>query len=252
MLFLRTLGAIDLRDSGSDGERPTLVDHPKRLALFVYLAREPGTGHQRDSLLATFWPDSAAPKAKNALRQSLHVIRQSLGPEVLMSDRSGCVRLDASMVVSDVQRFHEAVLAGQGEEALALYTGDFLPGFHLKRAPEFEHWVDNERSGARRLAGEVAAEIARRRERSGDYLGSLRFVRRARELSPFNERLARRHIELLARGGDSARAMEEYITFRDRLASELGVQPSAETVALARRVRRPWRGSRSHGAAGVQ
>src|SRR3954462_1783151 len=85
MLRLRVLGGIDL--DGPDGiEVRAILSQPKRLALLVHLALATPRGfHRRDRLLALFWPELDASRARNALSQALYVLRRSLGEGVLVS-----------------------------------------------------------------------------------------------------------------------------------------------------------------------
>lgn len=237
MIHVRTLGDISLRTADGQVLRSTLLDHPKRLGLFLYLAREPGVAHQRESLLALFWPDSEVSRARNALRQSLHVIRASLGTEVVRSRGVGCVVVPTQEVSSDICFFHRALATEKLEDALALYGGEYLSGFYIDEVPPFERWVDNQREQARWLAGEAAVGLARRLEQQGDRARALRLFKRARSLAPFNESIARRHIWLLAAVGNRAEAVREYRLFAEQLKVDLGVAPSAATVQLGERVR---------------
>ena len=99
---LTTLGRIGLDCEGGTGQCRRLLEHPKRFAVFLYLAAYPGTLHTRDTLGSVFWAESDAEGASNALRQSLHVIRQDLGPSILLSHRGGTLEIDARRVFSDV------------------------------------------------------------------------------------------------------------------------------------------------------
>ena len=70
MISFRTLGTTDLRRDGK--EISTVLAQPKRLALLAYLASARPRGfHSRDSVLALFWPDADAERARNSLRQAL-------------------------------------------------------------------------------------------------------------------------------------------------------------------------------------
>ena len=236
MWYLRTFGEIGL--TTADGAPHTaLLDHPKRLAVFLYLAREPGVGHQRENLLAMFWPESTSAKARNALRQSLHVIRATMGSDVIVGQGPGGVVVPPHQVVCDAARFTAALARGRSEEALELYRGEYLSGFYLDGAPEFERWVDREREHAQRLAAQAAEERALEHQDAGRLDAALRCIRRARELAPYNESAARQHIALLASQGNRAQAATEYRTFRRRLGVDLGVTPSPATDRLWQRLR---------------
>lgn len=236
MIHLRTLGEISLSTVDGHPLQSSLLDHPKRLGLFLYLAREPGLAHQRETLLALFWPDSEAARARNALRQSLHVIRASLGSKVVSSRGVAGLVVPIEEVATDIAAFHRALALGQKKRALDSYRGEFLRGFYIDDAPSFERWADNEREHARWLAADAAAALARTHEQEGDRHTALRYFKRARALAPFNESIARRHIWLLAAIGNRAEAVQEYRTFSERLYLDLGVRPSAATVQLGERV----------------
>ena len=56
MISLRTFGTIGLEVSGGS-EPPTVLSHPKRLAILAHLATVPGEFRRRDIVLAMFWPE---------------------------------------------------------------------------------------------------------------------------------------------------------------------------------------------------
>ena len=76
MVELQTLGRLELR--AADGERLHAIQaRPKDLGLLTYLATAgPFALERRDTLLALFWPDLDAARARNALSQALHRLRE--------------------------------------------------------------------------------------------------------------------------------------------------------------------------------
>ena len=166
-IHFRALGSIDLHGSRGRELRALLVQ-PKRLALFAYLVcSNPPRLHRRDSLLALFWPESTADDARRSLRQALHFLRQTLGPDVLAVRGDEEVGLDFAAVWCDVREFERALDAGRPEEALDLYRGHLLEGFHaVGVAPELEQWLDAERSRLRMRAVHAATSLADAAERA--------------------------------------------------------------------------------------
>ena len=170
MIRLQAFGALDVRDS--DGrELRGLLAQPKRAALLAYLAvATPRGPRRRDTLLALFWPELDAEHARNALSQAVHFLRRSLGAEIVVGTGDH-LSVDRSELWCDVVAFEEALDAGRTIEALELRRGDLLEGFHVANAPEFERWLEGERS---RLAGrymKAVEEAAGERERAGDFAG---------------------------------------------------------------------------------
>lgn len=64
--------------------------------------------------------------------------------------------MEGGLRVRVPRAFERAIATGKPSEAVALYHGPFLDGFHLGDAPGFERWVDNQRDKlARRFAAQV-------------------------------------------------------------------------------------------------
>src|SRR5918992_5592935 len=183
MIELRTLGPLELR--GCDPESvEALVSQPKRLGLLAYLAIAAPRGFQRrDSLLALFWPESDQTHARSALRNALSFLRHQLGEAVIVT-RGDEVGLDSATFWCDVSAFVASWEAGRAEEALALYRGDLLEGFHVTDAPEFERWLEGERNRLRALAAEAAWTLATKAEQAGNWVSAAGHARRAVTLSP--------------------------------------------------------------------
>jgi DNA-binding SARP family transcriptional activator/TolB-like protein len=145
--------------------------------------------------------------------------------------------LAPEQVRCDVWAFDEAVDQARPADALALYRGELLAGFHISAAPDFERWLDEERSRLRQRAGEAGWALAAARERDGDAVGAAEAARRAAALAPADETAVRRLMLLLERLGDKAAAVRAYEAFAWQLEGEYEVAPSAETQALMARIR---------------
>lgn len=251
MVELRILGSVllqapDVPDLGG------LVRHAKRTALLAYLAAEQPRGlHRRDTLLALFWPESDAAHARAALNQALYVLRTALGERAIVSRGGDEVGLNDDVVWCDVAAFEAALDSGLPGDALALYRGDLLEGFFVRGAPEFEHWLDRERARLRERASQGAWALAEARAAAGDVMEAERWARRAAELLPADEAVARRLMSFLSRLGDRAAAIRAYEAFASRLAREYELEPSGETLALAEAIRRAESQSPEAGAAPV-
>jgi TolB-like protein/DNA-binding SARP family transcriptional activator/Tfp pilus assembly protein PilF len=233
MVRLRTLGAVDIRDT--DGkECRALLSQPKRVALMVFLALgSPRGPHRRDELLAMFWPDLDTEHARNALSQSAHFLRRSLGENAIVNHNGDELAL-AKDVWCDAMAFEDALAAGRAAEALALYRGDLLEGFHVGNAADFERWLGAERS---RLAAKyvAAAEaVARQREMAGDTEGGLILWKRLVVRDPFSSRIAIRYMRALAASGDRAGALQHARVHETLLRQELNASPDTEVSGLVR------------------
>jgi TolB-like protein/DNA-binding SARP family transcriptional activator len=237
MIELRTLDALELTSADSKAVGSVLAQ-PRRTALLCYLAlAEPRGFHRRDTLFALFWPEQDAEQARHALRQSVYFLRRALGSETIVSRGDEELALAPEQVRCDVWAFEAAVAQGRPADALALYRGELLAGFHISAAPEFERWLDEERARVRQLAVEAGWALAAARERDGDAAGAAEAARRSVALSPTDETALRRLILLLERLGDRAAAVRVYEAFAWKLEEEYELEPSAETRALLARIR---------------
>jgi TolB-like protein/DNA-binding SARP family transcriptional activator len=237
MIELRTLSALELTSADSRAVGAVLAQ-PRRAALLCYLALALPRGfHRRDTLFALFWPEYDADQARHALRQSVYFLRHALGATTIMSRGDEELALAPEQIHCDVWAFDAAVDQGRPAEALALYRGELLAGFNISAAPDFEHWLDQERGRLRQRAGEAGWALAAARERDGDAAGAGAAARRAVALSPTDETALRRLILLLERLGDRAAAVRAYEAFAWKLEEEYELEPSAETQALVARIR---------------
>lgn len=237
MIELRTFGRVELKSS--DGhEIRAVTAQPKRAALLAYLAAAQPRGFQRrDALLALFWPELDQDRARAALRKAVHHLRRALDEEALPGRGDEELRLAVELVWSDVAAFQSALDAGDPEAAVALYQGPFLDAFFVPDAPEFERWMETERSRLHRQAFEAAWQVTEAEERKGNAFGAAYWARRAAALAPADEAAMRRLMALLDRLGDGAGAVQAYQEFARRIKADLDIEPSAESQAAARSIR---------------
>jgi DNA-binding SARP family transcriptional activator len=234
---LRTLGRLRLLgDRPADDASPSA--QPKRLALLAYLALMSARGPvRRDVLLALFWPELGDEEARRALRQALHHLRRVLGEDVLVGSGEE-LSISAARLRCDAVEFERLAGAGEPGLALSLYEGDFLAGFYVPEvAPELEEWIERSRGRLRRQAAAVAWAASETAERAGDEVNALELGRRACELEPDQEGGWRRLMLLQDRLGDRVGALRTYDELASRLTREFDAAPSAETAALAAKLR---------------
>ena len=237
MIELRTLGTVDLVDDA--GMRiDALLRRPKRLALLAYLATARlDASYRREKLLALFWPEIDDARARGSLRQSVHVLRQHLGADALAALGDEELSLSRAMVCCDAIELERAIRDGRLSDAVAMYGGEYLPGFFLDGAAEFDEWLESVRTRLRQAAAGAATQLAEKAWVAGDFLACTEAARRAVAIAPGDERATRRLISALDRIGDRGGAVVAYEALAHRLNADLEVRPSAETQALIAAVR---------------
>jgi DNA-binding SARP family transcriptional activator/Tfp pilus assembly protein PilF len=232
MIDIRALGTLEIHPPDG-GASVVALTQPKRIALLLYLAlAEPSGPKSRDSLMALLWPEADDESARHSLRNVLYGLRQTLGEDAFVSRVEGYVGLEPGMVRCDALEVRRLLAERKWEEAVAAWGGDLVPGFHVSGAPEFDQWLEGQRTSLRRSVTEAAWRRVDELERSGD-AGLVPAAQRAWELDPGNEAGARRLIRFLDGSVGRAAALRAYDELVDYLHRELEAEPSAETRALA-------------------
>lgn len=233
---LRLLGALELTGPARAAD---LLAQGKLVALLAYLALTAPAFQRRDSIVGLLWPELTQDRARAALRKALHALRAVLGAAAVVSRGDEEIGLAAGELWCDAAAFRAAADGARPDEAVTLYRGELLPGFHLAGCAEYDRWLDGARAELRERAGAAAWALALKREQERDHTVAGQLARRAVRLMDGNERLLRKAMEMLERTGDRAGAMLLYEEFAKRLRQELEVDPSPETAALAQRLRGP-------------
>jgi DNA-binding SARP family transcriptional activator len=235
VILCRTLGPIEVTLDG--GPAPAELLWRKNLALLVYLARSPRHLRSRDHLVGLLWADRGDAAAKHSLSEALRVLRRHAGEDSVEAV-GGQIRLVPGFVELDVDHLDTLAEAQRWEAAAELIAGEFMEGFAVPGASEFENWLAAERENWRRrgvdilvLGSEALAQSGRTQEASA-------LATRALTLDPVSERALGAAIRSLSLLGDRAGALELFDRFRERLGEEVGTEPGEEIQALVERVRR--------------
>lgn len=225
-----------------DGHSLTALTAAKTRALLFYLAVT-GRPHTRAALAALLWGDSPDEAARASLRKALQTLRQHLDPFLHIERETVGLAAEPGCWV-DVNAFTAALDRAGAEDdtalcrAVDLYRGDFLEGFYVRDAPDFEAWWLAERARLRELALDSLQRLAEQAAAADNLEVAVALTRRLLVLEPWREQDHRRLMTWLARSGQRPAALAQFELCRQVLADELGVEPSAETLALVGRIRR--------------
>lgn len=232
------LGGWRLEIDGMSASGPA---YRKGRGLLAYLALEEGW-HSREKLGQLF-----AARSPGHLRQLLSNLRATLdlpGTAPSLLSENNLIRLNP-----DYPLWFDAALLRKSEGAQAadpiaplercaeLYQGEFLHGLALTDCPDFEEWVEVQRNSLHQHALALLEHLRQACESGGDLARALVHARRLIELDTWNEAGYRQVMRLLALGGQSGAALNQYETCRRLLEKELGVAPEAETQALLAQIR---------------
>ena len=237
MLELFTLGRVDLKMAPAEAESAArgLLRQPKAFALLVYLAVNESF-MRRDRVAAMFWPDLDEAHARNALSRTLSRIADAVGRDVVVTRGAAEIGVAPAGVWCDASELER--LAGRSDtEALALFHGEFLDGWHLPGLSEFGHWLEARRLKLRELVVRSARRVAADRDADGDLTRAVDALQLARTLAPASEVVTRELMALLDRQGEGAAALELYAAASAWLRREIGAGPQPATRHLAEAIR---------------
>ena len=211
----------------------------KGLALLACLCLRPDHFAPRDTLIGLLWADAGEDQARASLRQTLSGLRKALGDTVLLSDGAG-IALAQTGLSTDLAQFqalsHSADLTAL-TQAVALYRGDLLEGF-APVTPEFDRWLDAERSTLRAQVMVVMLRLSDAREAAGEIDMAIAAAHRVIAMDPLQEQVHRRVMRLYLKQKRHDAALKQFDTLKSALAADLGVGPDAESLALIKDIRR--------------
>jgi DNA-binding SARP family transcriptional activator len=240
----------------------TMLTFPTRktLALLVYLAVEGGP-QPREHLAALLWPESDQERSYASLRNTLSHLKSALSPtydqletgylsityQTLALNPDADIRID----LHTVERAYAQARADRSnrekpkktanvpllQKAAATYRDDFLTGFSLGDAPEFDLWVSIQSEVWRRRLGLILDRLSELQYASGNFAATTEVASLWSALDTMNEAAYRRKMRAHFAAGERGQALDTYDACRSILVAELGIEPGPDTKALAARIR---------------
>jgi len=250
-LRLSLLGRLEVSRDGVPVEG---FAHQKSLALLCYLAVT-GCPHTRASLAGLLWGETTEANALAGLRKALADLRKQVAPHLTITRQQVAFNREQPHWL-DVQAFEQQVNELEAQAgammptgmvmpaeatalvaAVDLYQGEFLAGFHVRRAPAFEEWVLLQRERLRLAALRALHVLASHCMAQGVYPQVIAYTERILALEPCQEEAHRQMMSALALNGQREAALRQYQACHRALAEELGIAPQEETTGLYQRIR---------------
>ncbi|TPI65722.1 hypothetical protein FJ420_14300 [Mesorhizobium sp. B3-1-3] len=189
-------------------------------ALVKLLALRPGHRAHREQIMETFWPDADPDAAGASLRKAVHFARRALGGRDLIDVSNDIVALapDVELAI-DTESFETAAKAAlRGDDSKAFAHAADLYGGRLLPDDLFVEWLD--------------APRAQLQQRYSDLLRAGNLWQRLIALDPADEQAQCALMQAALDAGNRVEAIRQFNQLRDNLHAELGVGPSAATIAL--------------------
>ncbi len=255
-LHLYALGPPEVRL----GENPVTFPTRKTLALLIYLAIESGP-QPREALATLLWPEASPKRSHASLRNTLDhlqtTLRQASGQaqtSYLLVTHNTLSLNPGANIDFDLQTVEHAYAQARADRssrtlpegstslpllqsAAACQRGNFLTGFSLGDAPDFDDWAAIQREVWHRRLGLILDRLSEIQFAHGEFAGASETASRWIVLDALNEIAYRRKMRAHFAAGERGQALETYEACRAILAAELDIEPEPDTVALAERIR---------------
>jgi predicted ATPase/DNA-binding SARP family transcriptional activator/class 3 adenylate cyclase len=211
----------------------------RRRALLVRMLVSSNQVVSADHLAEDLWDSKPPPGARSTLSSHLSLLRRALGPDRIVS-RGGGYAMVVEAGELDVSTFEQAASSGQdalrrGEWRRAL---DIQQGaLDLWRGPALMDvagaaWATPEIVRLENLRLSTTEACLDARLAIGDYANVVALSEAAVSEHPLRERFWAQLMVALYRSGRQAEALRAFQRLRDYLVDEVGIEPSAEIVAL--------------------
>lgn len=216
------------------------LESRKGVALVAYLALT-SQSHSRDALSTLFWPDSDQHQARSYLRHALWLLKKALGDSWLEISRERVGLQAEADIWLDVHAFRQGTGAASGTngdglprlaEAVNLYRDDFLSGFTLPDAPNFDEWQFFQTEELRKRLADALKQLVWGYSRQSNFEAAIPHARRWVALDPLHEPAQRHLIQLYSESGQKTAALRQYEEYAALLEKELGLPPQEETTTL--------------------
>jgi DNA-binding SARP family transcriptional activator/tetratricopeptide (TPR) repeat protein len=244
-ITVRLLGGFSVRS----GECVLSSLPPQAVSLLSYLVVHRSRPQTRDLLAGRFWSELPEDRARKRLSNCLWQIKRGLAdaglPELVVTT-ANAVQLDGRFEFRvDAEEFEDeltelerefrsrqvrSALTDRMAEVVSSYPGDFLAG-------HYHEWIEPERDRISEAYHSALARLISLYKSRSEYDVALRFAHLLVRQEPLREDLHCEVMRLHALLDQVPAAERQFESCRRILASELGVEPSAETVALLERLR---------------
>jgi DNA-binding SARP family transcriptional activator len=228
-------------------------DWGKRKArlLFAMLVARAGTDVPRGEIIEYLWPEMDEERALNNFYVVWSAMKRALAPNNIretpcpfVEHAHGVCRVVPGRVVTDLDEFAAHLAAARrarnrgdaGAElsgiraAEEVYRGDVLPG------DIYDDWFAPVRSRYRHEFEDAMLRAAQILQDCGEPHEGLSMLRRPMDNDVLREDFYQAALRLQIAAGQRSAAIETYMSCRNRLVEDLGIDPSRETTALYEQV----------------
>ena len=227
------------------------------LLLLAYLALDPLKAHRREELAVLFYTDSSEKRASQNLRQTLKRLRQTIEDDddsrtyllgtiqTLQFNSASHYWLDVSefeaIITATQQHRHRRLEAcrdciAQLAHAVKLYRGEFLEGIGRRDDNPFVDWLETIRHNLQRQVVNALHALARHYLARRQFAETEQVTTRLLHLDALDEEALRLQMHTWVLRGERNQALRRYRQFRNKLQTELDLEPAPETIKMVRAI----------------
>lgn len=203
----------------------------KAKELFAYLLQHRGVWLPRDILMEEIWPAFDLDKALVHLHTAVYQVRRILretGIAATLEFSLESYRLHGDQLVTDADRLQQAADAaaeGKLSNSEAAAAWERYRGHYLDK--EDYHWAKARREKLLQGYMVLTLQLTAAERAAGAAGSALRRARRACELHPYSERLAKELLDCLSESGEAEELRRSYISFCELFEEEWGAEAAA-------------------------
>ncbi len=229
---INILGQCSFRKDDQLGQTRELLPANRPLLLCTYLATQESWVN-RDVLLTLFWPDDTESKARNKLRQLLHITKKEIYAEFIEVEES---RLKLNLN-SDFQAFQAAFEAGDWSTALEHYKDELLVGQSAKNMPNYQDWLELTRHELSDMWREASINHAQNLAEQKHYTSANRYLKALLKKDLLAEDVLHLYLGYCMKAGQRKEGLEIAEQFKTMLMQELQMEPLTQTTELIEELR---------------
>ncbi|MBI5960084.1 MAG: hypothetical protein HY866_15195, partial [Chloroflexi bacterium] len=204
--------------------------------LFLYLLFN--GPESRERLSVAFWPDSPTKQVRAVFHTTLYRARQALGENaIIFRDGVYLINPDLNLWCDAIELenftrqarllpMRDARTENLWSKAVNLYHGDFLPGRDID-------WVFYRRQTLLEAYIEALVGVGNCARARHSFRDAITSFRHALDADPYREDAHRAIMMCFAELGEKHQVLAHFQRMQDLFLTELGLDPSEETVSLA-------------------
>lgn len=229
----KLIGTLEVVEDGIPSQ---LIQSLRGCALVSYLIVTQ-EAHTREHLADLLWESTSTKQALRRLRQLLYRIRRLI-PELQVTRRTVAFQPtpETHVDLHELERLLSQTGLGYLESALMLFKGDLLNNIYLEDAPRFNEWLLITQEQLRYRIFNIFRQVCKIVDENGEWQRGVALCRHWITIDELNEEAYRWLIRMLLGQGEQEAAYQAYEMLRQRLQTELGVEPEKATLKIAENI----------------